>query len=294
VGHLEERDMSTLTLEETGSRLNCHMEYMASPLYRNAQARWSDGRIHHRRKPRRSGQAGASPAFTRDSPMRTPSLKREKRLSTISTASAQARISVNNNEGNFDPDLQFVEEPLRNRLNRNSLRSMSVEESVEMGVDVEELLEDDLIQMNTPIKSATAGSLAHVGSASRNSLTSTEASNLKAPNNRIMELKSEQLFASMEASVILESPKRRRAGIQSDPNHNAMEESRSTMASSLERSLEMAAAHSDGLSDKETKLKAAKFTFKTHRRTSSNPTYSVAREVVCETSTESDNDPVYC
>ncbi|KAI3414120.1 hypothetical protein GPALN_011582 [Globodera pallida] len=48
----------------------------------------------------------------------------------------------------------------------------------------------------------------------------------------------------------------------------------STMVSSLERSLELSAEHSDGLSDKEAKLKEVRTTFKlTHRRTSSNPTY---------------------
>lgn len=46
--------------------------------------------------------------------------------------------------------------------------------------------------------------------------------------------------------------------------------SKKFQVSSLERSLEMAAAHSDGLSDKEAKLKEVQTTFKlTHRRTSS-------------------------
>lgn len=41
------------------------------------------------------------------------------------------------------------------------------------------------------------------------------------------------------------------------------------MESSLERSLEMAAIHSDGLSDKERQVRAVKNTIKTHRRTGS-------------------------
>jgi hypothetical protein len=73
--------------------------------------------------------------------------------------------------------------------------------------------------------------------------------------------------------------------------------SASTMASSLERSLEMGIA--DGLSDKETKVRAAKSTFKTHRRCASNPTNIIDKNIarIIETSTESENDnndPVYC
>jgi len=50
---------------------------------------------------------------------------------------------------------------------------------------------------------------------------------------------------------------------------SAMLTSGSTMMSSLERSLEMAAARNDGLSDKESKFKEAKSFVKAHRRTSS-------------------------
>lgn len=75
-----EYGMSTITLEETGSRLQGYMDPQgSSPLYRNAEGRWSDGRIHHRRKPRRP----TSMMFTRDSPIRVPSVtRRDKRQST--------------------------------------------------------------------------------------------------------------------------------------------------------------------------------------------------------------------
>ncbi|KAH7695949.1 kinase domain-containing protein [Aphelenchoides avenae] len=305
VCHLDEH-ASTLTLDEFGGRLHGHLvEQVASPLYRNSQARWSDGRIHHRRKPRRSTPQST---FTRDSPMRTPSLKREKRLSTASSASAQARISVisnNSTGGYFDPDVPSHEEQCcasaksgSARRSRNDLRAMSVEEmseSVEMGVDIGE--EDvDLIQIQTPAKNASAVQYVSPSASYRGSLAATEASNMMASNNRIEELKSEQLFAAMDSSgsTSAGSPKKRQKGVMSDSNRNPMEESTTSMVSSLERSLEMAAHRSDGLSDKESKLKAAKSHFMTHRRTSSNPTYGLSSHTVCETSTESDNDPVYC
>ncbi|KAH7718512.1 mitogen-activated protein kinase kinase kinase 12 [Aphelenchoides avenae] len=225
VCHLDEH-ASTLTLDEFGGRLHGHLvEQVASPLYRNSQARWSDGRIHHRRKPRRSTPQST---FTRDSPMRTPSLKREKRLSTASSASAQARISVisnNSTGGYFDPDVPSHEEQCcasaksgSARRSRNDLRAMSVEEmseSVEMGVDIGE--EDvDLIQIQTPAKNASAVQYVSPSASYRGSLAATEASNMMASNNRIEELKSEQLFAAMDSSgsTSAGSPKKRQKGNQ--------------------------------------------------------------------------------
>ncbi|EYB86994.1 hypothetical protein Y032_0270g871 [Ancylostoma ceylanicum] len=65
--------------------------------------------------------------------------------------------------------------------------------------------------------------------------------------------------------------------------------SSSTMASSLERSLEQGAMHSDGLSDKERRVRAVKNTIRGHRRTQSNP-QSVVMSIVDETSSETDSD----
>ncbi|VDP40338.1 unnamed protein product [Heligmosomoides polygyrus] len=64
--------------------------------------------------------------------------------------------------------------------------------------------------------------------------------------------------------------------------------SSSTMASSLERSLEQGAMHSDGLSDKERRVRAVKNTIRGHRRTQSNP-QNVVMSIVDETSSEADS-----
>ncbi|CAJ0962983.1 unnamed protein product, partial [Mesorhabditis belari] len=66
-------------------------------------------------------------------------------------------------------------------------------------------------------------------------------------------------------------------------------ESSASMASSLERSLEMGAIHSDGLSDKETALRRVQRTIKTHRRTHSGG-QPIQMTVVDETSTESEEN----
>ncbi|GMS99479.1 hypothetical protein PENTCL1PPCAC_21654, partial [Pristionchus entomophagus] len=68
----------------------------------------------------------------------------------------------------------------------------------------------------------------------------------------------------------------------------------STIANSLERSLEISAMHSDGLSDQERNVRAVKNSMKGHRRTHSNPQANLMA-IVAEYSTESDDfDCVEC
>ncbi|VDP12783.1 unnamed protein product [Soboliphyme baturini] len=63
----------------------------------------------------------------------------------------------------------------------------------------------------------------------------------------------------------------------------------STMASSLERSLELAAIHSDGLSDKERRVRQVKNTIWGQRK-SFNGTSSTSFPVVTETSSGTDSE----
>lgn len=82
------------------------------------------------------------------------------------------------------------------------------------------------------------------------------------------------------------------------------------MASSLERSLELAALHSDGLSDKERRVRQVKHNLHSHRRTSSvsiisvlckflkatlfyplqNPTAKAVAPVLLETSSSAESE----
>uniref|UniRef100_A0A914BUZ4 Protein kinase domain-containing protein n=1 Tax=Acrobeloides nanus TaxID=290746 RepID=A0A914BUZ4_9BILA len=278
---------STMTLEETGCRLQNYIDPQGtSPLYRNAEGRWSDGRIHHRRKPRRP-----TSMFTRDSPVRLPSVtRRDKRpASKIPVGTLDPESGCNGNCG--DQMCATV----------RGIRSMSMIEPLRKMGSVEDAPEP--MEVDTPGPSCQN---LHIAQAMRQSdsyqealknqdvLAATIASNYspKAKNNRIVELIGGQMSSSTDSNNPQDSPKKTRAPKLTDENRNALQESTSTMVSSLERSLEMAATHSDGLSDKESKLRAAKSSFKTHRRTASNPIYVPA--VVSETSTESDNDPVYC
>ncbi|KRZ69962.1 Mitogen-activated protein kinase kinase kinase 12, partial [Trichinella papuae] len=64
----------------------------------------------------------------------------------------------------------------------------------------------------------------------------------------------------------------------------------STMVSSLERSLELSAILSDGLSDKERKVRQVKNTILGHKRTSSGPITKISFPVVAESSSSSDGE----
>jgi serine/threonine protein kinase len=105
---------STLTLEETGQRLHNYSDngIHGSPLYRNVEGRWSDGRIQTRRKPRRQG--------SRDSPF--TSTKKEKHLSSPTTRVGSTGAT---------------EQKQRNK-DFHGMRSMSMIESVEVEVEVTE------------------------------------------------------------------------------------------------------------------------------------------------------------
>ncbi|CAB3410857.1 unnamed protein product [Caenorhabditis bovis] len=79
-------------------------------------------------------------------------------------------------------------------------------------------------------------------------------------------------------------------------NYDLMDTSHSTMMSSLERSLEIGATRSDGLSDNERKIQHFKNSIKCHRRTHSNP-QAIIHSVIDETlsssaDTDSDDDAV--
>uniref|UniRef100_A0A7E4W3P1 Protein kinase domain-containing protein n=1 Tax=Panagrellus redivivus TaxID=6233 RepID=A0A7E4W3P1_PANRE len=224
---------STLTLEETGNRLQNYADD-GSPLYRNVEGRWSDGRIQARRKPKRQG--------SRDSPLRPVStvLRSKEKRQTDTTRS---------------PNADFSE--------WRGARSMSMIESVDVEVEVEvsEDLDGKLVLRESPVMKPSPSYTAAINNAAG-----------PPANERVSALRNE---------YAVDSP---RSG---DETSSVMLESSSTMISSLERSLEYAVGLSDGLSDKESRIKAA---YKTHRRTASNP----MPPVVAETSTESDNEAVYC
>jgi mitogen-activated protein kinase kinase kinase 13 len=247
---------STLTLEETGQRLHSHFDNSissthGSPLYRNVDGRWSDGRIQTRRKPRRQS--------SRDSPFKNLPSKKEKHLSSPSGRIGSAGAAT-------DHAAQH-----RSSRDLHAMRSMSMIESVEVAVEEDEngrlvILEDTNINNIKPSPSYQEA----INASNNNPITPI--------NNRIIALRSE--FADSGTSKNTDEE------IIVSAVANIMCESSSTMVSSLERSLEQAVNYSDGLTDNETFVKAARSHFKSHRRTASNPIPAI----VAETSTESDND----
>ncbi|KAI1706191.1 protein tyrosine kinase domain-containing protein [Ditylenchus destructor] len=336
---------------------NCQGSVPFSPIYRNVRARWSDGKIKQRsRRPQ-------SHTFARDSPLRTPSMKRERRSYTGGLVGGTDTFDdiFQEDGSHYDPEyLQCSKPSSRPRKSSSFLgankygndkvfvtqlegfphisgtapsHGISMGE-LEYGVDVED--EED-----PRYPSTSSASRSRVGSQSfrekvqkqtcrhpLSPLASNVAPNINNNRNQIPQAQIHKRDAAnnkVGARSQPQSPNNNKQKPEDvdieagetvkeliDLNQNPavaaavtaaiMETSHSTMVSSLERSLEMAIAKSDGLSDKECKLKAARSSFRTHRRTASNPTnLPNRRSKFCETSTtESDNEqmdndnPVYC
>uniref|UniRef100_A0A915EA37 Protein kinase domain-containing protein n=1 Tax=Ditylenchus dipsaci TaxID=166011 RepID=A0A915EA37_9BILA len=265
----------------------------ASALYRNVQGRWSDGRIKQRaRRP-----ASHTTAFTRDSPMRTPSLKRDRRSYTGGILEGPQYLEVMPMPKPYAACSPSNETNCCGRWNKKSsgrpLDSGSIPlGELEYGVDVDIEPQFSVVDSagNSSVKPHPLSPLAAtVTSNKRKARTQPQS-----PNDNQRGMKQQEDADILNLIDLNHNPEEVVAVVSAA----LMETSHSTMVSSLERSLEMAIGLCDGLSDKESKLKAAKSSFKTHRRTASNPTdlpKFAASKKICETSTEtSDNDPVYC
>ncbi|VDO37586.1 unnamed protein product [Haemonchus placei] len=195
-------------------------------LFRNADGRWSDGRIVQRRKPKRST------TFQRDSPARIPQ--------TVVSFSFSFGSSI------YHPPAAYVNplSPSEPRVSPTPpVRKLSAQP---MSIDENDGELFSSLDSNNPRPNAQ---------------TQSDAS---AENNARL------LVYDLKRELIMMT-------------------SSSTMASSLERSLEQGAMHSDGLSDKERRVRAVKNTIRGHRRTQSNP-QSVVMSIVDETSSETDSD----
>lgn len=260
----DERQMSVLTLESiaydacSGSKCECQ----STDLYRNQQARWSDGRIH-RYHHRNSGQTPImrqrpvnrrpTGSFTRNSPAR--------RVTSATTAKRHRNGFDRNSTGCLEYVVANEQHQMPHSLSSNVRHVHTVYNSQPKLTNKHEDEEDEDEEM--PQEESGSG--------------------------LFLKQRCHEAIQEMDSSMSSKSnrsPTKKSAAL--------MEQSASsTMASSLERSLEMGIA--DGLSDKEAKLKAVKSSFRTHRRCASNPT-NMEKQTISRIveSTESDNDPVYC
>ncbi|XGW24421.1 hypothetical protein V3C99_006103, partial [Haemonchus contortus] len=322
-------------------------------LFRNADGRWSDGRIVQRRKPKRST------TFQRDSPARIPQnrgkpqrasypspmhldldmccdcnnencCRRQRARSMIQERAAQSPVPYDDptelNVSNL-PQSSSYQEALRAAGNVSEMTPTASEHRLATVVEpnppsrvpsfgssiyhpppaayVNPLSPSEpRVSPTPPVRKLSAQPMSidendgelfsslDSNNPRPNAQTQSDASaenstddEKDVENGNVLDssLDSQNAFSALtKTSSEDDSAERRKREL-------IMMTSSSTMASSLERSLEQGAMHSDGLSDKERRVRAVKNTIRGHRRTQSNP-QSVVMSIVDETSSETDSD----
>uniref|UniRef100_A0A1I7TBJ1 Mitogen-activated protein kinase kinase kinase dlk-1 n=1 Tax=Caenorhabditis tropicalis TaxID=1561998 RepID=A0A1I7TBJ1_9PELO len=255
---------------------------MAQTLYRNGDGRWSDGRIASRR---RVSTANKQPIyFTRDSPSRVPHARSSSKLNRSSYPSRNAPHQLEDacscNHGRApraksiaigistrgrsptpydnEPEVQDYEEP-------------QIPESTSYDEALKSIGEADDVEMTmNPIYTSpitTYSNPCHVYSnpEEENANDVDLTSSMDSRRSRADDADVESSEDEGNGNNILNT------SMESEELRYRIDTSQSTMMSSLERSLEIGATRSDGLSDNERRVQAVKHSIKTHRRTSSNP-----------------------
>ncbi|KAK6008984.1 hypothetical protein OSTOST_26119 [Ostertagia ostertagi] len=322
-------------------------------LIRNAEGRWSDGRIVQRRKPKRSS------TFQRDSPARIPQNRgKSQRASYPSPMHFDIDACCDCNNANCcrrqrarsmiqersadSPTYDFPTELNVSNLPQSSSYQEALRAAGSTSVMTPTASDNRLVPLSepTPPQSMVVSYVNPIHhppvTPCVNPLSSPELRISPTPPVRKLsnqstnaEQNSEELFSSLDSNnprpnpqmqsdasaenstddekdmengnvldSSLDSQKAFSALTKTSSEEDSAEKRRrelimmtssSTMASSLERSLEQGAMHSDGLSDKERRVRAVKNTIRGHRRTQSNP-QSVVMSIVDETSSETDSD----
>ncbi|CAE54891.1 Mitogen-activated protein kinase kinase kinase dlk-1 [Caenorhabditis elegans] len=268
-------------------------------LYRNGDGRWSDGRIASRRRVSTSvNKSTAVPGqpvfFTRDSPSRVPHARSSSKLNRSSypsrnaphqledgcccaharapraksiavpmTSSSRAR-SPTPYDNDFENAESFVDPESPKNL-KNLEKIVNLPEST----SYDEALCNSDVTMN-PIYTSpitTYSNPCHV------ELVDEENANDVDLTSSMDSRRSRSDDADVESSEEDEGNGNNilNTSMESEDLRYRIDTSQSTMMSSLERSLEIGATRSDGLSDNEMRVQAVKMSIKTHRRTGSNP-----------------------
>lgn len=260
---------------------------MAQTLYRNGDGRWSDGRIASRR---RVSVPKQPIYFTRDSPSRVPhgvvnysSPRSSSKLNRSSYPSRNAPHQLEDvcccNHGRApraksiavasrgrsptpydnEPEEHFEEPQLPESTSYDeALKSIGEADDVEM---VNPLYTSPVTSYSNPCHVTYSNPVEEEENANEIDLTSSMDSRRSRAEDADVESSEDEGNGNNMLDTSMESEELR----------YRIDTSQSTMMSSLERSLEIGANRSDGLSDNERRVHAVKQSIKTHRRTSSNP-----------------------
>ncbi|EGT36867.1 hypothetical protein CAEBREN_12915 [Caenorhabditis brenneri] len=262
---------------------------MAQTLYRNTDGRWSDGRIASRRRV----SAPKQPVFfTRDSPSRVPhgvvnysSPRCSSKQNRSSYPSRNAPHQLEDcccNQGRA-PRAKSIAvamssrgrspTPYDNEPDQTDLyiEGTNLPESTSYDEALKSIGEADDVEMTTnPVYSSpiTSYSNPHFNpeeEEEENANGIDLTSSMDSRRSRADDADGESSEDEGNGNNILDT------SLESADLRYQIDTSQSTMMSSLERSLELGATRSDGLSDNERMVRAVKHSIKTHRRTSSNP-----------------------
>ncbi|VDN59896.1 unnamed protein product [Dracunculus medinensis] len=275
--NLLDNDVSGSGTQECNCCAHCGQPIRPANLYRNVEGRWSDGRLTATHKKRnRKG----SIVFCRDSSQRsTPARSKDKRSSY-----PRSRQSTTDHDSSTNIPKQFSPSPEDRILDHDNKTQRPQNEPNNDRTYSSVGFQKSLCQSNSYQEALRNES---------SSCSLAQASDTHSEKDEI--ICGELLNGQNDSVAVISDASAEESSDDKDlcnESNNVLITSSSTMESSLERSLEMAAIHSDGLSDKERQVRAVKNTIKTHRRTGSNP-LSIP-SVVCETSTESEGEVVYC
>ncbi|EJD74894.1 kinase domain-containing protein [Loa loa] len=287
----------------------CGQPIITTNFYRNTEGRWSDGRLaSHRRKNRKSTASSNRDSLQRMTHVPT----KEKRSSYTRPSQSLAESTLSNGRATRKTSLCEITDNTSSNLQNKIVSCSTIKKSRE----AEALVDEESNVTIPPSTSCYQGILkekedtwmpqSKQAVACDNEKTSGRDDKLtKEVSDASAEESSEQqdenngniLDSSLDSPsasyIVFRRFRNPQSTNDSERSSCLLITSSSTMESSLERSLEMAAIHSDGLSDKERQVRAVKNTIRTHRRTASTP-LSIP-SAVCETSSESDAEQiVYC
>ncbi|PIC54899.1 hypothetical protein B9Z55_003966 [Caenorhabditis nigoni] len=274
----------------------------AQTIYRNGEGRWSDGRIASRRRVSSSANKNLPPVFfTRDSPSRVPhgvvnhsAPRSSSKLNRSSYPSRNAPHQLEDgcccNHGRVpraksvavsmatrgrsptpydndaldaaeNPDVHYEVQIPETTSYDEALKSIGETDDVEMDAanGVNPIYSSPITTYNNPCHV----NYENVAEENANDIDLT--SSMDSRRSRADDADVESSEDEGNGNNILNT------SMESEELRYRIDTSQSTMMSSLERSLEIGATRSDGLSDNERRVQAVKHSIKTHRRTSSNP-----------------------
>ncbi|EFO83812.1 CRE-DLK-1 protein [Caenorhabditis remanei] len=272
----------------------------AQTIYRNGEGRWSDGRIASRRRVSSSANKSAVPPvfFTRDSPSRVPHgvinyssprsssklnrssypsrnaphqledacccnhgrVPRAKSIAVAMPTRGRSPTPYDNETGETQENMEehFVAQLPESTSYEEALKSIGEADDVEMTTSVNPIYASPITTYSNPC---------HVvfNPEEENANDVDLTSSMDSRRSRADDADVESSEDEGNGNNILNT------SMESEELRYRIDTSQSTMMSSLERSLEIGATRSDGLSDNERRVQAVKHSIKTHRRTSSNP-----------------------